>query len=252
MKHWLNNSSTAGRERRCFTLIELLVVIAIIAILASMLLPALNNAREKGKSSNCLSNLKQIGNASALWSNDHNGALLACRYRYENGALLTAAGSTTNGTFTWIEVLVRENYVQKNAGQLECPSARNPAFTKNYNTAFGGGNFDVFSYGRNLLFGHQYCTYWGWPTTIQKQSKIRKPSRTIETTDANKYMLIFPYWSPSYLPVTDDTKDVWYSVLRHRERSNALWADNHVTSESLATLTNGENGSRLYWFYFEK
>lgn len=76
-----NNSRTEQCSRRvfrargAFTLVELLVVIAIIAVLAALLMPALKAARESAKSMKCLSNLRQLGTAFILYTQDNNGVL---------------------------------------------------------------------------------------------------------------------------------------------------------------------------------
>ena len=67
-------------SRRGFTLVELLVVIAIIAVLVSILLPALNRVREQAKSTKCLANMRQVGLALMLYANDNTQVIPAASY----------------------------------------------------------------------------------------------------------------------------------------------------------------------------
>lgn len=109
-----------GKRMNCFTLVELLIVISILTILASLLLPALNFAREKAQSVKCLGNMKQLGIASFSYLSDNNDYLPGAFWLRETIAYIapqlsnTALGVSTEQIYAAVYLCPSPAYPKKN------------------------------------------------------------------------------------------------------------------------------------------
>ena len=202
-----------------FTLIELLVAIAIIGILVSILLPSLQDYREKTKSAVCKSNQRQIGMAAFSWSSKNDGWALASGWG--NANLLTSLTPYTNTT--------RTETSTKFSGLYHCPS-----LTRSILAGTAAANNYRGSYGINWWISGYSEEENDW-LHYGKRGKVKMAQ--IENTRRKVYFMDHTYfllakWSYNPTALTNDYPTRWHGRKRGLyAEANILFADGHVGSE---------------------